>query len=129
MGIGINTGVVMCGNVGSSRRLEYTAIGDAVNTASRIEGLTKGTPHALLMAESTHSGLSSAPTDLVFVEEMAIRGRQSRVRLWGLGDPGATENPFTFRAGEPMQREGSAPSGPNHPGDARSEAHPGEVRP
>jgi adenylate cyclase len=86
MGIGINSGVVMCGNVGSSRRLEYTAIGDTVNTASRIEGLTKGTPHQLLMADSTYAGLRDKPDDVVFVDDMAIRGRQSRVKMWGLAE-------------------------------------------
>ena len=93
MGVGINTGVVMCGNVGSARRLEYTAIGDAVNTASRIEGLTKGTPHQLLMADSTYSGLRERPDDLVFVDDMAIRGRQRRVKMWGLAE--AAEAPST----------------------------------
>ena len=87
MGIGINTGQVMCGNVGSERRLEYTTIGDTVNTASRIEGMTKGTPYQLFVADSTYSGLSETPEDLVFVDEMAVRGRQTGVRLWGLPDP------------------------------------------
>jgi adenylate cyclase len=84
MGIGINTGLVMSGNVGSSRRLEYTAIGDTVNTASRIEGMTKGTPYQVFLADSTYTGLRERPSDLVFVDELPIRGRQSRVRLWGL---------------------------------------------
>ena len=42
MGIGLNSGPVMSGHVGSERRVEYTAVGDTTNTASRIEGLTKG---------------------------------------------------------------------------------------
>src|SRR3712207_6027607 len=42
MGIGLNSGPVMSGHVGSERRLEYTAIGDTTNTAARLEGMTKG---------------------------------------------------------------------------------------
>ena len=47
MGVGLNSGVVMTGQVGSERRVEYTAIGDTTNTAARLEGMTKGTPHSL----------------------------------------------------------------------------------
>ncbi len=72
MGIGLNSGSVMSGNVGSERRLEYTAIGDTTNTASRIEGMTKGTPHQLFIADSTRSRLNDPPADLVYVDE--IRG-------------------------------------------------------
>ena len=53
MGIGLNTGPVMSGNVGSERRLEYTALGDTTNTAARLEGMTKGTPHQLYIADTT----------------------------------------------------------------------------
>ena len=49
MGIGLNSGPVMSGNVGSERRLEYTALGDTTNTAARLEGMTKGTPHQLFV--------------------------------------------------------------------------------
>jgi len=83
MGIGLNTGSVMSGNVGHERRLEYTAVGDTVNTASRIEGMTKGTPYMLFVAESTFSRLTSPTDELVYVDEVEIRGRQQRLKLWG----------------------------------------------
>ena len=55
MGIGLNTGSVMSGHVGSERRLEYTALGDTTNTAARLEGMTKGTPYQLYVADSTRA--------------------------------------------------------------------------
>ena len=55
MGIGLNSGQVMSGHVGSERRLEYTALGDTTNTAARLEGMTKGTPYQLYVADSTRS--------------------------------------------------------------------------
>jgi adenylate cyclase len=84
MGVGLNSGPVMTGNVGHERRMDYTAVGDVVNTASRIEGMTKGTPYSVLIAESTIEALRSPPEDIVFHEEQAIRGRQERLRLYAL---------------------------------------------
>jgi adenylate cyclase len=87
MGIGLNSGRFMSGNVGSERRIEYTVVGDTTNTASRIEGLTKGTPHQLLMAESTKEAFVSPVPDLVLVGETDIRGRAAKLRLWSLEGP------------------------------------------
>lgn len=84
MGIGLNTGPFMAGNVGSDRRLEFTAIGDTTNTASRIEGMTKGTPHSLFLAESTRLALKQDVPDLAFVDELPVRGRKDPIRLWSL---------------------------------------------
>jgi adenylate cyclase len=86
MGIGLNSGNVMSGNVGSERRLEYTAIGDTTNTASRLEGMTKGTPHQLFLADSTRSRLKEQAPDLVPVGEFEVRGRTAKVTLWSLPD-------------------------------------------
>ncbi|HEX2127589.1 MAG TPA: adenylate/guanylate cyclase domain-containing protein [Solirubrobacterales bacterium] len=83
MGVGLNSGAVMAGNVGSERRLEYTAIGDTVNTAARLEGMTKGTPHQLFVADSTRSRLAD-PEALVYVDEFEVRGRLERVRIWSV---------------------------------------------
>ncbi|HST26073.1 MAG TPA: adenylate/guanylate cyclase domain-containing protein [Gaiellaceae bacterium] len=84
MGVGLNSGPVMTGNVGHERRMDYTAVGDVVNTASRIEGMTKGTPFSVLIAESTISALRSPPEDIVFYEEQAVRGRQEKLKLYAL---------------------------------------------
>jgi adenylate cyclase len=84
MGIGLNSGDVVSGNVGSENRLEYTAIGDTTNTAARLQGMTKGTPHSVFISDSTKELLQTEVADLVFVDEMEVRGRQAKVKLWSL---------------------------------------------
>ena len=92
MGIGLNSGLFLSGNVGSERRLEYTAIGDTTNTASRLDGMTKGTPHMCFVSDTTRNALTREADDLVFVDEFEVRGRQAKVKLWALPDP---EEPAT----------------------------------
>jgi adenylate cyclase len=84
MGIGLNTGWVMSGNVGSERRLEYTTIGDTTNTAARIEGMTKGTPYQLYLADSTYNQLNVDVSDIVDIGLAEVRGRENQIRLWGV---------------------------------------------
>lgn len=85
MGVGVHSGAFIAGNIGSERRLEYTAIGDTTNSASRIEGLTKGTRHMLLFSEATQVLMTAPPTDdMVFFAEHELRGRQATIRLFSL---------------------------------------------
>lgn len=87
MGVGLNSGMVMSGNVGSLRRLEYTAIGDTTNTAARLEAATKDTGHALLLAQSTRDCLTNGTApDLVDLGELEIRGRRQTVHVWTVSD-------------------------------------------
>jgi adenylate cyclase len=84
MGIGINSGSVMSGQVGSERRIEYTAVGDTTNTAARLEGMTKGTPHQVFIADATRAELADGER-LAFVDEYPIRGRTASTKVWTLG--------------------------------------------
>ena len=87
MGIGLNSGTVMSGQVGSKRRIEYTAIGDTTNTAARLEGMTKGSGHQLFIAESTRLALEADPGDLELIGEREVRGRAHKITVWTLRGP------------------------------------------
>jgi adenylate cyclase len=84
IGVGINSGPFMAGNVGSERRLEYTAMGDTINTASRLEGSTKESEFYVLMADSTREALVQPLEDIVAVGEVDVRGRQGKLEAWSI---------------------------------------------
>jgi adenylate cyclase len=82
MGIGINSGTVMSGQVGSERRIEYTAIGDTTNTAARLEGMTKGSGHQVFVADSTKVAMRDGQVELQIVGEHEVRGRTHKITVW-----------------------------------------------
>jgi len=84
MGVGINTGPVMAGQVGSEQRVEFAAIGDTTNTAARLEGMTKESDYDLFISDSTRETMESPPADLIEVGEFEIRGRSGKIRVWSL---------------------------------------------
>jgi adenylate cyclase len=82
MGIGINSGSVMSGQVGSERRIEYTAIGDTTNTAARLEAMTKGSGHQIFVADSTRVAMRGDKVELQIVGEREVRGRTHTITVW-----------------------------------------------
>jgi adenylate cyclase len=84
MGIGISSGDVMSGHVGSARRVEYAAVGDTTNVASRLEAMTRELGAALLISGATRSRLSAPPEDLLSLGELRLRGRDGRIVVWAL---------------------------------------------
>jgi len=117
MGIGLNTGPVMSGNVGSERRLEYTALGDTTNTAARLEGMTKGTPYQLYLADSTREALLTPADDLAAVGEFEVRGRKAKIKLWSLADDQPPSGDVAAGAdAEPVVTRAQAPDEPQSNG-------------
>jgi adenylate cyclase len=87
IGIGVNSGPVVAGTVGGGGRVEFTVIGDPVNTAARVEEVTRRTGDEILITDATRCllredlGLSERP-------HAELKGKRDRVRLWAPEDPG-----------------------------------------
>ncbi|MEO0489911.1 MAG: adenylate/guanylate cyclase domain-containing protein, partial [Cyanobacteria bacterium J06659_2] len=100
VGIGIHTGNVVAGNMGSADRINYAVVGDTVNTCKRIESLTRDKPNAVLISAPVYQKVQ----DLVVTRDLdiqAVRGKKEKVRVYevldkreklGIGDRSLASN-------------------------------------
>jgi len=81
IGVGVNTGEAIIGNMGSATRFDYTAIGDAVNLAARLESSTKEVGEDIVIGESTAKACSFP---LAVLPSITVKGKQDRINIFTL---------------------------------------------
>jgi len=83
IGIGINSGNVIVGNIGSSKIMDYTVIGDSVNLAARVEALTRNYDSSVLITEFTYEGIEHL-IEVEFLDSVIVKGKKKAVKIYKL---------------------------------------------
>ncbi|XWN32065.1 MAG: adenylate/guanylate cyclase domain-containing protein [Devosia sp.] len=84
IGIGVNTGLCCVGNLGSSRRFDYSVIGDDVNIASRLEGQTKSYGLSIILGPETAVAAATAGYVCIPIDRVKVKGKDRPIEIYSL---------------------------------------------